>query len=390
MSSIELDKIVERILRRKMNSPAFRKQYLDSQPTVVHLDKKILKGVGLSDNQISQLYTFVSELTKNRKTESVWDNNSKTSIFYGNNYTSNFEAGQKITGFINNLLDRPGAVHTGHLYTASVVEAYHKAIYNTGDSDAYNEFLAAQKTYRGRVTKILRDNNAPGLGMNITTDFIKKYEPKLGLKGSELVVHLSPQTKELNSKIAQEAEAAFIEDITNRLENLKGSKTFKEIIDDAVVGKFTRGVTKGYKSKAKSKKTVGRKFKKASSPTIPRLRNKKGQFASTTSLLPVFNELISAKVKENMWESSAPNDGVLRYQTGRFANSATIESLAQTQSGALVAQYNYMRSPYDTFAPGGELHTPDRNPHRIIEKSIREIAVEILGNRLSVIPKLGN
>ena len=43
-----------------------------------------------------------------------------------------------------------------------------------------------------------------------------------------------------------------------------------------------------------------------------------------------------------------------------------------------------MRYPYATFAPGGKMYTPQRNPIPLIEMSIREIASELAIGRYGI------
>lgn len=66
----------------------------------------------------------------------------------------------------------------------------------------------------------------------------------------------------------------------------------------------------------------------------------------------------------------------LNYRTGRFARSAHLNQLIPMKGG-LEAQITWQRYPYDTFAPGGKLHTPMRDPNFLIGQSIREILKEI-------------
>ena len=73
----------------------------------------------------------------------------------------------------------------------------------------------------------------------------------------------------------------------------------------------------------------------------------------------------------------------LRYQTGRFSESARLLTLNRTETGALIGTYDFMKDPYGTFLPGGRLHTQQRDPKIYIESAIRDIAVQVLKNQFN-------
>lgn len=74
---------------------------------------------------------------------------------------------------------------------------------------------------------------------------------------------------------------------------------------------------------------------------------------------------------------------ILNFRTGRFATSAKVERLTQSQAGMITAFYTYMKNPYQTFEVGFEQGSPkSRNPKLLIAKSIAEIAAIKVGNRM--------
>jgi hypothetical protein len=44
----------------------------------------------------------------------------------------------------------------------------------------------------------------------------------------------------------------------------------------------------------------------------------------------------------------------------------------------------YMTNPYDTFAPGGQKYTPQRDPERLIKRSIRQVASGMIGAKFGI------
>ena len=100
---------------------------------------------------------------------------------------------------------------------------------------------------------------------------------------------------------------------------------------------------------------------------------------SPLALRELLNQALPQVVAQNM---VAPR---LRYRTGRFANSVRVDNVTQgPRGGNTMIEASYMNDPYETFAPGGKKYTPQRNPEKLIKKSIREIAVGIIGPRFGI------
>ena len=90
------------------------------------------------------------------------------------------------------------------------------------------------------------------------------------------------------------------------------------------------------------------------------------------------NKKLPSKVRENM---QAP---ALENRTGRFANSVKITDVVQTPKGHPSIGYTYQKDPYEVFEMGskGNWATPERDPRKLIDRSIRELATEIMLGRL--------
>ena len=58
-------------------------------------------------------------------------------------------------------------------------------------------------------------------------------------------------------------------------------------------------------------------------------------------------------------------------QTGRFAESVKVTDAVLTPQGFPSIGYTYQRAPYDKFETD-----PNRDPRKLIDKSIREIAAQ--------------
>jgi hypothetical protein len=67
----------------------------------------------------------------------------------------------------------------------------------------------------------------------------------------------------------------------------------------------------------------------------------------------------------------------LEYRTGRFAASVHVTDVITTPKGFPSVGYTYMKNPYQTFEPGFAQGDSDRDPRRVIDQSIREIALQL-------------
>ena len=101
--------------------------------------------------------------------------------------------------------------------------------------------------------------------------------------------------------------------------------------------------------------------------------------ANPMALRNLLNEMLPQVVARNM---VAP---ALQYRTGRFANSVRVEGVTQgPRGGNTMIEASYRTDPYETFAPGGRKYTQQRDPERLIKRSIREIATSLVGARFGI------
>lgn len=98
----------------------------------------------------------------------------------------------------------------------------------------------------------------------------------------------------------------------------------------------------------------------------------------------LINNQLQDVISANMGNGTSRN--VLNYRTGRFASSARVESLSISRQGMITAYYTYMKNPYATFSDGGKQSLPkSRDPKLLISKSIREIAQQVVANKLRAV-----
>jgi len=102
---------------------------------------------------------------------------------------------------------------------------------------------------------------------------------------------------------------------------------------------------------------------------VKKQRAKKGASARPLYLLGILNKRLPEVVAKNM---EPPR---LEYRTGRFASSVKATDIITTRKGFPSIGYTY-DSRYQTFEPGYRQGSTERDPRKLIDTSIREIAAE--------------
>jgi hypothetical protein len=115
---------------------------------------------------------------------------------------------------------------------------------------------------------------------------------------------------------------------------------------------------------------------------------KSGKYRRIGTLRPLLEELFKLYVVKDMTRRGAP----LKFQTGRFANSAEITSFkASTRNSKtpyLSLAYTYMVAPYSVFDPAQSnyrgLSSVGRNPQRILGQALRKAATDLISSRYKI------
>lgn len=179
--------------------------------------------------------------------------------------------------------------------------------------------------------------------------------------------------------IIREDLKAFEKDLGDvNLSNMKGSPSLSENIENTIVELLDpkKKVTKkkSHTSTNEKGKKVKTKTKGRKSLRKPQARNRPTRNSPARSplyLVAEFNKRLPQQIQKNM-QSPA-----LNYRTGRFADSVNVTNVRQTPQGYLSFGYTYQKGPYQTFEPGYAQGSVERDPRRLIDKSMREIAVEL-------------
>lgn len=151
-------------------------------------------------------------------------------------------------------------------------------------------------------------------------------------------------------------------------------KVNRAILAQAV--KKTKGGTSKFKGK-KGYRSSTRKGAKGRASSESRVQQKAGM--NPLALKNMLNQLLPVAVASNMTSPA------LNYRTGRFANSVRVDNVTQgPRGGNTMIDASYRNNPYETFAPGGDKYTPQRNPEKLIKRTLREVATSIIGAKFGV------
>jgi hypothetical protein len=192
----------------------------------------------------------------------------------------------------------------------------------------------------------------------------------------------------------------FIEEIAPQIINFKGSSTLKEKIEKVLVeastpkGSKAAKVTSNPKLKAELKSsgrstrifdTMDKKIRTTYKSSKHDLRSTTtGRFISKEAAQSPINilNMINAKLPEVVARNMVfPR---LVFRTGRFAGSTRATDIQKTPTGAMSIGYTYMRDPYTVFEMGlgrPPWATPDRDPRKLIDESIRAIAAYFIRDK---------
>ena len=87
-------------------------------------------------------------------------------------------------------------------------------------------------------------------------------------------------------------------------------------------------------------------------------------------MMVMINSQLPGVVRKNMRPPALEN------RTGRFAASPRVTEIGVTAQGFPSIGYTYEKNPYQTFETGFKQGSADRDPRKLIDTSIREIAVQ--------------
>lgn len=202
-----------------------------------------------------------------------------------------------------------------------------------------------------------------------------EYEP-IGLNQAKGKV--SAFLGELFKDAVQEEGKKIAEFFENTdISNLKGSPTIPIDILDIITEQLDP--KKKPKKRKRGRKPQNRKLQSTTTAkpikkkiSSVKTKARKGVASDPFRLMALINKELPDTVRKNMKAPALVN------RTGRFADSVRLTDVVQTPQGFPSFGYTYARNPYEVFEMGsGNVRaTPERDPRKLIDKSIREIAAQ--------------
>jgi len=208
------------------------------------------------------------------------------------------------------------------------------------------------------------------------------------------------QKAKTNQEMAQLERAAFErleKELTKDMATMSGSTPLDVAVSQVIFNEVAPKKRKNTKTTGDKKRRVSdhssatekaRTTQKRAIPlvrdsgidarSVSKLRKKKKGNAvvpgNPMSLVALINKTLASTVRKNMGPPG------LMSRSGQFANSVKVLDASRTAQGFLSFGYNYAKDPYQVFevgkgtAPWATVH---RDPRKVIDRSIREIAAEL-------------
>lgn len=309
-----------------------------------------------------------------------------------------------VTGRLDkgDVVDQASGSHVGHGEFGSAVSTTKvfaaESVMQTKTSKATYSNAQAYKNISSRIAEYKRS-----MGISLSTDHFQEVSARGSLTKRYTPILSEQKSSDNLLDAIGEKEALRILTEAVREEylfilNQEGSDTLLEGIESTTLHTLTKSKKVKYKgtakpravvkSKGKSKAVKGKintqeKVAIASGAGAIRAKATKSRTRKTAStgfsqvkLYAALNMKINSVVAKNM---ELPG---LEYQTGRFAAGVKITDVSKTPQGFASIGYTYQLYPYQTFEPGFAQGSTDRDPRKLIDRSIREIAAQMVTGRL--------
>lgn len=375
-----------------------RNYFMGSQPFLVYIDG----GDGhrlLMSKSFKSIRTFISDNVTNdprlkdtifgqriKSQKSVLNRAGKPTGDVKTEYATNLELGHIATG------------GEGEEYLTSPMAQKLLGLLDYGELNGNTFVIDYVKKALDKIYQI--QANVEYTFKNTTPEALQGIEKTFG----KLFVVVTLHTFDVNQKFSTEETAIFVELqrkiallaskplVAKYMKDMMSSNSMLEDIEQAIVSIIKTGKInlKRHTTKkgATPKQHVGRKQNLPGKQKITG-KTKAPETApensvNLLSLQSILNSQLQDVISANMGSGSSKS--LLNYRTGRFASSAEVKRLTINKEGMITAFYDYMKKPYETFSTGGNQEYPrSRDPKLLISKSIRQIAAQIINNRLRAV-----
>jgi hypothetical protein len=246
------------------------------------------------------------------------------------------------------------------------------------------EFLTRTKDFAGFTTaetsKDLMDIYTD-IALKFTTTGTKTGGGEVSLNENQAIeIFLGPRSENLAGSqetdwrnlrpILENAIRNYLEMIP--IEDRSSSKSIRENAEDQVEHVTLSNIVGKNKSKKKTVKGGKTKSSRRKSSSVSTVVSKtaKNPASAPLALLGILNSKLPETVRGNMVEPRLVN------RTGRFAGSVKVTDITTTRQGFPSIGYTYERERYETFELGNRQGSSNRDPRRLIDLSIRQIAAQ--------------
>jgi len=342
----------------------------------------------IKDSYKAPLNTYFSKVQDFMRTQTMVNEKTGRSI----NKTLRTRGGKEKQG-VTHVFDA-GHIGEGGVFESRLADAYSAAKLEVKDEPTLANLKDDLKAL-GINLSIMRNDATDSHTIQIEASNRNRASGrKIGQKAKQLNKAIDKAVKQLEGKYGP------------ALSKLKGSDTLqqkkrKDAVDAVMdpmmkLKKPKKGSVKIKKEDTKRKKSAKRPQKKTVKPKVKPASTKnygaikiagakQGRSPKTAQpsiasnplfLIQEFNRRLPSAIIDNM------GDPALNNQTGRFAASVRVVDILQTAKGFPSIGYTYQKSPYQTFEVGGNQGSPDRDPRKLIDRTVREIAAEFAMGRL--------
>jgi hypothetical protein len=294
------------------------------------------------------------------------------------------------TEYVSNLeLGHVATAGTGQEYLTSPFTEKLFGLMDYGELNGNTLITQYAKEALDKVYEVQAD--AEYMFKNTTPEALQGIEKTFG----KLFVVVTLHTFDVNQQFSNEEATIFAELqrkiamlasrplVARYMRDMMSSNTMLEDIEQAIVSIIKTGKINLKRHTPKKGATPKKQVsKKQNLPAKQKIigKTKAPKETPESSVNSQLQDVISA----NMGNGSSKS--LLNYRTGRFASSAEVKRLTISKEGMITAFYDYMKNPYGTFSTGGNQEYPrSRDPKLLISKSIRQIAAQIVNNRLRAV-----
>jgi hypothetical protein len=332
-------------------------------------------------DEVFAVYNYSSVVTIKRDVGKLFETLSGKD---SNIVTGNVNKGQKVGDAVGEQVGHGEfgqAVSTTKALAAESVMRTSTSISKYGSSDSYERLEESIASYKRTM------------GVSLTVNHYQQVTPRGKLTKNYTAILSSQDAKEnlldaVDEKAALAELRKSIEKEYKYLLHQEGSDTLYEATEDHLnhrLAKSKNATFTGKRRPKESSKSSGKGKNSKSSAvkssvkvisgagaTKPKRRKaaSKGIASNPLALIAEFNRRLPDAIAKNMGSPA------LNYRSGRFASSVRVTDIQKTGKGFPSIGYTYMKYPYQTFEPGYAMGDIERDPRKLIDKTMREIAVQ--------------